>query len=85
MKAQKHVHATRGQEWAAECIDGLPGHDKRMSCRQALDTHGSGAHTRLMHHQLVPSRYKSGGPWVRGKREYGLAVGRRGAYSRVPT
>ena len=29
------------------------------------------------HHQLVPSQYKIGGPWVRGKRGYGLAVGRR--------
>ena len=42
-----------------------------------MDTHGSGARTRLRHHSLVPSQYKSGGPWVRGKRGYGLAVGRR--------
>ena len=49
-----------------------------MSSRQAMDTHGSRARTRLRHHQLVPSQYRGGGPWVRGKRGYGLAVGRRG-------
>ena len=49
-----------------------------MNSRQAMDTHGNGAHTRLRHHPLVPSQYRCGGPWVRGKRGYGLAVGRRG-------
>ena len=50
----------------------------RMSSRQATDTHESGARTRLRHQQLVPSQYKNGGPWVRGKREYGSAVRRKG-------
>ena len=57
--------------------DKPPGHGKHMNSRQAIDTHRSGVHTRLKHHPLVPSQYRSGGPWVRGKREYGLAVGRR--------
>ena len=39
---------------------------------------GNGARTRLKHHPLVPRQYRDGGPWVRGKRGYGLAVGRRG-------
>ena len=56
-----------------------------MSSRQALDVHGSGAHARPTHHQPVPSQYKSGGLWIRGTRRYGLAVGRRKAYSGVPT
>ena len=43
-----------------------------------MDTHGSGARTRLKHHPLIPSQYKSGGLWVRGKRGYGLVVGKRG-------
>ena len=56
-----------------------------MSSRQAMDTHGSGARTRLRHHQLVPSQYKNGGLWVKGKRGYGSAVKRKGrAYSGVP-
>ena len=49
-----------------------------MSSRQAIDTHGSKARTRLMHHQPVPSQYRGGGQWVRGKREYDLEVGRKG-------
>jgi len=49
-----------------------------MNSRQAMDTHGSGAYTRLRHHQFVPSQYKSSKPWVRGKRGYGLVVGRSG-------
>ena len=43
-----------------------------------MDSYGSGARTRLRHHPLVPSQYKGGGPWVRGKRGFGLAVKRRG-------
>ena len=35
------------------------------------------AHTRLKHHQPVPNQYKGNEPWVRGKREYGLTIGRR--------
>ena len=49
-----------------------------MNNRQDMDTHGSGARTRLKHHPLIPSQYKSGGLWVRGKRGYGLVVGKRG-------
>ena len=49
-----------------------------MNSRKAMDTHGSGAHTKLRHHQLVLNQYRSGGPWVRGKKGYGLTVGRRG-------
>ena len=49
-----------------------------MNDRQALDSHGSGARTRLRHHSFVPNQYRDGGPWVRGKRGYGLAVGRMG-------
>ena len=48
-----------------------------MNDKQALDSHGSGARTRLKHHTLVPNHYRRGGPWVRGKRGYGLAVGKR--------
>ena len=78
MKAQKLIHATRGQERAAECVDEPSGHGKCMNSRQAMDTHGSGACTKLKHHQFVPNQYKSSGPWVKGKRGYSLAVGRRG-------
>ena len=67
-----------GQEQVAECADEPSGHGKRLNNKQAMDTHGSGVRTRLRHHQLVPSQYKSGGPWVKGKRGYGLVVGRRG-------
>jgi len=56
-----------------------------MKCRHALDSHGSGVRTRLRHHPLVPSQYRSNGPWVKGKRGYGLVVGRKGeVYSGVP-
>ena len=54
------------------------GHGKHMNNKQNMDTHGSGACTRLRHHQLVCSQYRSGGSWVRGKKGYGLVVGRRG-------
>ena len=43
-----------------------------------MDIHESGARTRLRHHQSVPNQYKSGGPWDRSKRGYGLAMERRG-------
>ena len=43
-----------------------------------MDSYGNGARTRFKHHPLVPSQYRGGGPWVRGKRGYGLVVGRRG-------
>ena len=43
-----------------------------------MDSHKSGAQTRLRHHPLVPSQYRNGGPWVRDKRGYALTIGRRG-------
>ena len=55
-------------------------HGKRMNGRQVVDSYGSGARTRLRHHPLVPSQYRSSEPQVRGKRGCGLAVGRRGKY-----
>ena len=61
----------------AVCVDEPVDHGKRMSSRQVLDIHKSGACAKPRHHQLVPSQYKSGGSWVRGKRGYGLAVGRK--------
>ena len=45
-----------------------------------MDSHENGARTKLRHHPLVPSQYRGDGPWVRGKRGYGLAVGRRGKF-----
>ena len=47
-----------------------------MSNGQVLDVHGSRARARPKYLQPVPSQYKSGGSWARGKRGYGLAVGR---------
>ena len=66
---------------AVECVAGPEkptGNGKRVNTRQAMDSYGSRAYTRLKHHLLVPSQYRGGGPWVRGKRGYGLAVGRSG-------
>ena len=54
-----------------------PDHGKRMSNEQGLDVHESGARARPRHYQPVPSQYRSGGSWVRGKRRYGLAMERR--------
>ena len=51
-----------------------------MNSKQAMDTHGSGARTRLKHNQLVPIQYRSGGSWVRDKKGYGLTMGRRGKH-----
>ena len=42
-----------------------------------MDSHGNGARTRLRHYPLVPSQYRCDGPWVIGKKGYGLAVRRR--------
>ena len=78
MKAQTLIHATRGQERVAEHAEKPSSHGKRMNSRQSMDTHGSGARIRLKHHPLAPSQYRNDGPWVRGKRGYGLVVGRRG-------
>ena len=77
MKNQKTVHTIRGQGWVVECIDEPPDHSKRMSSKQAFDVHRSEARVRPRHYQPVPSQYKGGGSWVRGKKGYGLAVGRR--------
>ena len=78
MKAQRLIHATKGQERVAKHAGKPSGYGKHMNSRQAMDTHGSGACTMLRHHPLVPSQYRSGGLWVRCKRGYGLVVGRRG-------
>ena len=37
-------------------------------------------YTRLRHHLLVPSQYRGGELWARGKRGCGLVMERRGAY-----
>ena len=64
--------------------DKSPSYGKRMNGEQVVDSHGSRARTRLRHHPLVPNQYRHGGPWVKGKKGYGLAVGRRGeVYSGV--
>ena len=55
------------------------GNGNGMNSRQAMDSHESRACTRLRHHPLIPSHYRHGGPWVRGKRDYGLTVRRRGS------
>ena len=78
MKAQRLIHATRGQERVAERADKPSGHGKCMYNKQAMDTHGSGARIRFRLHQLVPSQYKSGRSWVKRKRGGVLAVGRKG-------
>ena len=70
----------------AKCIDEPLNHGKRMSNGQTFDVHGSGARAKPKHYQLVPSSYRGGKSWVKGKRGYGLAVGRResilwGSYS----
>ena len=77
MRNQKTVHAIRCQEWVAKCTNEPPDHGKRMSSRQTLDVHRTRAGVRPKHHQPVPSQYKNGESWVRGKRGYGLAMGRR--------
>ena len=60
-----------------ECTDEPLDYGKCMSNGQAFDVHGSGARVRPRHYQPVPSQYRSGGSWVKGKRGYGLAVERR--------
>ena len=51
-----------------------------------MDLYGSKAHIRLRHHPLVPNQYRRGRTWVRGKRRYGLAVGKNGkVYYGIPT
>ena len=70
----------------AKCTNEPPNHAKHMSSEQALDVHRTRAHVRPRHHYPVPSQFRSGGSWVRGKRGYGLAVEKReslfwGSYS----
>ena len=55
MKAQRLIHAIRGQEQIAERANKPSAHGKCMNIRQAMDTQGSGARIRLKHHPLVPS------------------------------
>ena len=43
-----------------------------------MDLYGSKAHIRLRHHPLVPNQYRCSRTWVRGKKGYGLAVGKKG-------
>ena len=64
MKTQRLIHTTKGKKRVEECANEPIGHGKRMNSRQPMDTHGNGARTKLRYHQLVPSQYKSGGPWV---------------------
>ena len=45
---------------------------------------GSGACVGPRHHQPIPSQYRSGGSWVRGKKGYDLAVGEGKAYFGIP-
>ena len=77
VKNKQQKHAAR--------LDKLTGNGKRMNGRQTMDSYGSGACTRLKHHSLVPSQYKHGEPWARGKRGYSLVVGKRGeVYFGIP-
>ena len=81
MKTQELIQATRVKQ-APKCVAELNksvGNGKRMNAKKAMDSYGSGAHTRLRHHLPVSSQYKGGWPWVRGKRGCGLAVGKRGS------
>jgi len=50
-----------------ECTDEPSNHDKRTSSRQALDIHRSGARVSPKHYQPIPSQYKSGRSWIKGK------------------
>ena len=67
---QATEHATR--------LDKPVDNGKRVNTKQVMDSYRSGAYTRLRHHPFVPSQYRGGRPWVRGKKGYGLAMGRRG-------
>ena len=66
------------QQNVQQRLDKPVGNGKRVNSRQVMDSHKSGPQTRLRHHPLVLSQYRSGGPWIRGKKGYGLAVRRRG-------
>ena len=45
-----------------------------------MDSHRSGACIKLRHHPVVLDQYRSGGPWVKDKRGYGLEMRRRGKF-----
>ena len=64
----KTTHAIRSQKCTVERIDQSPNHDKCMSNRRKTQDPST---TRL-----YPANLGSGGAWVRGKRGYGLAVGK---------
>ena len=49
-----------------------------MNGIQTIDSIRNEACTRLRHHPLVPSQYRRGGPWAKGKKGYDLVVGRKG-------
>ena len=79
MKTQWLIHATRVKKTTEQAAgpDKPTGNGKRINARKAMDSHGSGARTRFKHHLLVPNQYMGDGPWVKGKRGCGLAMGRR--------
>ena len=76
-KIRKTVHTIRGQGWVAKCTNEPLDHGKRMAVDKLLTYTGSGARARPKHYQLIPSQYRSGGLWIKRKRGYGLAVGKR--------
>jgi len=54
------------------------GNGKRVKAKKAMDLDRSGACTQSSgHHLPIPSQYRRGGPWIKGMRGCGLAVGRR--------
>ena len=55
MGNQKTALAIRSQGWTAECADEPLDYGERMSSKQVLDIHGSGARAKPRHHQSVPS------------------------------
>ena len=63
-------------EEAADRASKPPGRGRRMSDRQILDIHEGKARVKPMHHQLVPSQYRTW--WGHGSevKGYGLVVGR---------
>ena len=81
METQKLLHAAGVKQAQKRAVESNKpkSNSKRMKARKAMDTYGSEACTRARHYLPVPSQYKGGGPWVRVKKRYGLAVGRRGS------
>ena len=62
MKIQELIHATKVKQTPKHAVeaDKYVGNGKRMNAREAMDSYGSGACTRLRHHLHVPSQYKEG-------------------------